>query len=266
MSDLFHDDVTNEQIAAVFGVMAACPQHTFQILTKRPLAASRWFEWARSQPNFIQEADGSRFGRQRPAGAMHPSELCEQNALRGLARCRTNVHGGFGNQYQNAWPLPNVWLGVSVENQKCADERIPILVRTPAAIRFVSAEPLIEGVDLSYYLEEQGYESNGPAGWVGTGRGLDWVIVGGESGPGARPFCLSWALNIVADCEEASVPVFVKQLGARPYVVREDAVDDINVFCDSDLEHWLDLSDPKGGDSTEWPRYLRKREFPKECR
>jgi protein gp37 len=240
MSDLFHEDVTNEQIAAVFGVMAACPQHTFQVLTKRAERMLDWFEWlnqeAANLPNVV--------GATPPLGASVQASACvmmagisELGTQRFLRACETR-----------AWPLPNVWLGVSVEDQKRATDRIPSLLRTPAAVRFVSAEPLLEGVDLSYYLEAQGYESNGPAGWVATGRGIDWVIVGGESGPGARPFCLSWAMNIVADCEEASVPVFVKQLGARPYVV-SDAVE-------------LRLNDRKGGDWNEWEPYLRVRQFP----
>jgi hypothetical protein len=104
--------------------------------------------------------------------------------------------------------LPNVWLGVSVENQHFADERIPLLLQTPAAVRFISAEPLLERIDVRPYLPSEGYN---------TLPGLDWVIVGGESGHGARPFDVAWARSIVKQCQAAGVPVFVKQLGSNPF-------------------------------------------------
>jgi protein gp37 len=110
--------------------------------------------------------------------------------------------------------LPNVWLGVSVENQNRANERIPRLRDTPAAIRFLSMEPLLEAVNIRRWL----WEEAGPD-WAGSNPrpGISWVIIGGESGPGARPFHLEWAGKIVEDCQEANVPVFVKQVGASPY-------------------------------------------------
>ncbi len=113
------------------------------------------------------------------------------------------------------WPLPNVWLGVSVEDQEAADERIPHLLATPAAVRFLSCEPLIEEVDLrTDFLRETGVD------WPWGSRSTDhigWVIVGGESGPGARPCDLAWIRGIVGQCKAAGVPVFVKQgSGPRP--------------------------------------------------
>lgn len=246
MSDLFHEDLTNEQIAAVFGVMAACQQHTFQVLTKRAERMRAWFDWiAREKflrdnpsPNFIVALHAQCFNRMP---------------------CWTVPTG-------QKWPLPNVWLGVSVESQKYADERIPLLLKTPAAVRWVSAEPLLEGVDLSRYLPGEGYERNAAGEMVRrVGPCLDWVVVGGESGPGARPFCLSWAMNIVADCEESGTPVFVKQLGAHPYRVAHD-VEELDIYHPDDVGTWLSLKDRKGGDLEEWPSYLRKREFPREAR
>lgn len=90
------------------------------------------------------------------------------------------------------WPLPNVWLGVSVENQHRAEERIPVLLDTTVAVRFVSLEPLLAPVDLRPW------------------RGLDWVIVGAETGPGARPGDPAWVRRIIDDCRDAQVPMFLK--------------------------------------------------------
>jgi len=104
-------------------------------------------------------------------------------------------------------PLPNVQLGVSVENQKMAEERIPMLLKTPAAVRWISAEPLLGPIDLSpYWMDRDRY------GECGT---LDWVVVGGESGPGHRPMKVEWLESIVEQCVFANVPVFVKQAAVR---------------------------------------------------
>lgn len=99
-------------------------------------------------------------------------------------------------------PLPHVWLGVSVENQEWAEKRIPLLLETPAAVRFLSCEPLLGPVDLSSYVE------------IGT-PAIHWVIVGGESGPKARPMQLGWARQLRDTCRRASVPFFFKQWGGR---------------------------------------------------
>jgi protein gp37 len=155
MSDLFHDDVPFEYIAAVFGIMAACPQHTFQVLTKRPGRMREWFKWAN-----CQRGRGARC-------------LCRQEAahlVRGVAWDFADPRG--------VWPLPNVWLGVSVEDRKYGLPRIDDLRATPAALRFLSVEPLLEDLgtlDLT---------------------GIDWVIVGGESGHGARPLRPEWVRSI----------------------------------------------------------------------
>jgi protein gp37 len=163
-------------------------------------------------------------------------------------------HGG-------PWPLSNVWLGVSVEDQQRADERIPALLRTPAAVRFLSVEPQLGPVDLTSIgswrgeplsaLEEQvGHVERPP---------VDWVIVGGESGPGARPFHLEWARTIVEQCKAAGVAVFVKQLGADPI----EGTDHRSDHPDPDLLRYpLHLLNKKGGDPLEWPPDLRVREFP----
>lgn len=136
--------------------------------------------------------------------------------------------------------LPNVWLGVSVEDQKTADERIPLLLQTPAAIRFVSYEPALGPVDFSAHKIPALFGPNK----------LHWVIVGGESGPGSRPFDVAWARNTIAQCKAAGVACFVKQLGRYP--------NGDGFPADFDYRK----RDLKGGDWSEWPKDLRVRKFP----
>lgn len=145
---------------------------------------------------------------------------------------------------RRVWPPRNIQLGVSVEDQPTADNRIPDLLRTPAAVRFVSYEPALAAVDFSPWLPIL------TIGGVEMETWLDWIIVGGESGPGARPCDIQWIRSIRDQCKAAGVPLFVKQLGANP-------VED----CDL-LENWIDL-DSKGGNWDEWPADLRIREFPR---
>lgn len=168
------------------------------------------------------------------------------------------------------WPLPNVWLGVSVEDLAMADERIPLLLQTPAALRFVSYEPALGPVDFREYLRgPRWFASEQP-----MNRWLDWLIVGGESGPGARPCDVAWIRSAVKQCRAAGVPVFVKQLGARLRVTG-DAQDALGSMlgqrrmermrdCDGDWR--VVLRDRKGGDPSEWPEDLRLREMPEATR
>ncbi len=231
MSDLFHEDVPFEFIDQVFAVMALASQHTFQVLTKRPDRMQRWFQDS---------------GRDAVQASMAYPQFLPAN----------------GRSYPRvcSWPLLNVWLGVSVEDQQRADKRIPLLLQTPAAVRFISAEPLLGPVDF-LSIPRSGKHHDYLTGEYQcsdlekrTTTRLDWVIVGGESGRGARPFHVEWAKSIVAQCKAAGVACFVKQLGADP---RWGA------------DGWkLDmLRDRKGGDISEWPDYyvgeLRVREFPR---
>ena len=117
------------------------------------------------------------------------------------------------------WPLPNVWLGTSVERQQEADQRIPHLLATPAAVRFISAEPLLGPVDLTRLFHDHPAHTNalkgeyrGERGWQIETDKLDWVIVGGESGPDARPMNPDWARSLRAQCEDAKTPFFMKQM------------------------------------------------------
>jgi len=256
MSDLFHEDVPFEFIAAVFGVMAACPQHTFQVLTKRPERALAFFEWIDAKA----ASDDTVANTPREFAVMQA--WCHDGPENGLY-CR-----GFNTDSKHAhgeWPLKNVWLGVSIATQADADKNIPVLLKCPAAVRFVSAEPLIGHIqlnDLRVGKDAQGDgltvdALNDTAGFgcnldVGYGK-LDWVIVGGESGPGARPCDVAWIRSIVAQCKAAAVPVFVKQLGSNSQ----------EQFGGSGaLRQRLKAQSRKGGDPAEWPEDLRVREFP----
>lgn len=184
MSDLFHKDIPDEYIAKVFAVMALAPQHTFQVLTKRH-ARMRSLLTSRTFAHTVAEQ-----GREHFAGDA-PSWL--------------QVGAMLGGD-----PLPNVWLGVSAEDQKWSDIRIPALLDTPAAVRFVSAEPLLGPVDLG---DCGGYEAVSPDPDPSRTY-LDWVICGGESGPGARPMHPGWARTLRDQCEVSGTAFLFKQWGA----------------------------------------------------
>src|ERR1700719_929614 len=204
MTDLFADFVSDEWIDRVFAVMALAPQHTFQVLTKRS---------ARMRIYIDDDWTVNRVGEQ-----MFDISPLDRSALN--------------------WPLPNVWLGVSAEDQRRADERVPDLLATPAAVRFVSAEPLLGPIDfraldlkhekwVNLKLDALTGAHSGivaappykPGFELGPSLpqklpGLDWIIVGGESGPGARPMHPDWAASIRDQCSNAFCPFFFKQWGA----------------------------------------------------
>jgi protein gp37 len=171
----------------------------------------------------------------------------------------------------------NVWLGTTAEDQQRADERIPELLTTPAAVRFVSYEPALGAVDFarisrnSQGLSIQALVKDGftmpDKPWamcqVYEHPALDWIIVGGESGRGARPFDVEWARSTVAQCKAAGVACFVKQLGAKPF----DSMQHVRVDVRSKqalTSNHLSLKDRKGGDMSEWPEELRVRQFPEQ--
>lgn len=230
MSDLFHAGVPDEFIADVWAVMGLS-HHTFQILTKRP-ARMRSLVSSATFRALVRERISRRCGTH------------QRNDLAVCPVCRMNTTGNCGEETVERWPLPNVLLGVSVEDQKRADLRIPALLDTPAAVRFLSCEPLLGSVDLTpWSLMIRGdARDRRPA--------IDWVIIGGESGPGARPLDTEWVRSLVGQCEHAALAAFVKQLGsawATAWTHNGEAVA---------------LHDPKGGDPKHWPRALRVREFP----
>lgn len=216
MSDLFYEGFTNEQIAAVFGIMAATPQHTYLILTKRAKRMREWFAWLN---------DSTSHGKDTCA------EICRREASKVDS---VNVEG-----YDTRWSLPNVWLGVSVENQEAADERIPDLLATPAVVRFLSCEPLLEAVDLRHVQHNREFEVDALTGDHGVhrplaGRGprIDWVIAGCESGPGARPCDVAWLRSLRDQCAAAGVPFFLKQAAEEVERCTEGCGQRVSYFAD----------------------------------
>ncbi len=215
MSDLFHDELTNEQIAAVVGVMAACPQHTFQVLTKRAQRMREWFEWA---------LDGTARGGFYDATFLN--HLTSKAGLRWEANPKWLAHCEETEDTCASWPLPNVWVGTSVENQSAADERIPELLKTPAAIRFLSCEPLLGPVDLrgvergntwsggdwlrSFRFEKQ-HDDGRTEVLEERKERIDWVIAGCESGDNARKAETQWFRSLRDQCAAADVAFFLKQ-------------------------------------------------------
>lgn len=208
MSDLFHAKATREFLAGVFAVMAATPQHTYQILTKRALRMRRVLA------DECQCGSGHAPGIHFRSAMSWAASKANPNRVEGLDESQV---------YRAPWPLPNVWLGTSVEDQARADERIPHLLTTPAAVRFLSCEPLLGPVTFRWAEWVPGIYGNHLDGL----KGIDWVIVGGESGPSARRMQTAWAQTIVDQCRAASVPVFVKQLGS---VLGGKAHHDIDTF------------------------------------
>ena len=225
MSDLFHENVPDHLIDRVFGAMWAChvcaggqSKHVFQILTKRAkrmrdyLKQDRRENWARAAVNI--------------AGKYDPDGLFDD-----IASSQT--------------PHPRIWLGVSVENQAAANARIPLLLDTPAVVRWISAEPLLGAIDVSRWLDPTGVECldtcpparfvgneeietvesacgerrpicpscGAVASWTGYDNGIDWIVAGGESGPHARPTHPEWLRSLRDQCKAAGVCFFFKQWG-----------------------------------------------------
>jgi len=206
MSDLFHEDMPLEFILRVWITMAEASRHTFLILTKRPDRMNR----------FVNEWLPGAFGL-----ATMSLKLLDK-------------------------PLPNVWLGVSVEDQKTADERIPILLQTPAAVRFVSYEPALGPVDfkLGPYppCKHVGCYHHISHPCEGCGRKLgrlplDWIIMGGESGPDARPMHPDWARSVRDQCQAAGVPFFFKQMMIDGKLIKMPELDG---------KAWKEFPDAKG--------------------
>ncbi len=207
-SDLFHESVPDEWIDQVFAVMALAPRHTFQVLTKR---AERMRAYL-TAPRTVEGAPWDRW-----------TEI----AL-GIGY---SVRGYAGSGGQTARPLPNVWLGISAEDQRRADERIPHLLATPAAVRWVSAEPLLGPIGMSTngrFNDGDGawnwltggrfdvdVDANGTTGGSHKGARIDWVVAGGESGPGARPMHPAWARSLRDQCASAGVAFFMKQMSGE---------------------------------------------------
>lgn len=186
MSDLFHENVPFAWVDQIFAVMALARQHSFQVLTKRADRMRAYFSDTRARQAAICRAakaiDGMRFDHESDIGGCH------------------------------WWPIKNIWLGASVEDQAAADARIPDLLATPAAVRFLSCEPLLGPVDITAIRRTRAEGFMRPLD--GRFNRIDWVICGGESGSGAvRPMHPDWARSLRDQCAAAGVPFFFKQWG-----------------------------------------------------
>lgn len=227
LGDLFHEDVPSEFIHKVFTVMALCPQHTFQVLTKRPerlidiLDATRAFGFGNHYGVYVDYAHeilGVPEGTIDETISQRIKAAMDEGLRVANMKCGTC--------------LPNVWLGASVEDRKRLD-RPDHLRAAPAVVRFLSIEPQLEDlgrIDLT---------------------GIHWLIAGGESGPHARPYYVNWADDLRDQCQAAGVPFFMKQLGSNVRCI-DDEFGDVPIT----LKH------PKGADPAEWPEDLRVQQFP----
>lgn len=254
MTDVFGEWVPFEILDQLFAVFALRPDVTFQVLTKRPQRMAEYLNQS-YMPGAICDTAILKFRKY-----LHESEWKEHES------------GTYKKLVGPTWPLENVWLGCSVEDQPNADSRLPHLRECPAAIRFLSVEPLLSKIRLNL-------------------DGIDWVIIGGESGPHARPCDIDWIRSIVEQCKEADVAVFVKQLGKwiggnhefeqwQGVIDRwllEDESGEQSVYkrpilraqyCPQFYDErplnavaW-GLGDSKGGDWDEWPKDLKVRHFP----
>ncbi len=215
MSDLFHPAMSDADIDRIFAVMALAPRHTFQILTKRPERMRR-FMTAPARPG--------RIGR---AGLDLMRDMPDRIGRELLSASVSDAPAAPAGRPVPRWPLPNVWLGTSVEDQKTAVDRIPDLLRTPAAIRFISAEPLLDFIDLRNLVVRSGLSLDGlTGGWRSWGKGLrslplpeaqssrlDLVIAGGESGLDARPVLPDMVRELRDACAATGTAFHFKQWG-----------------------------------------------------
>lgn len=238
MSDLFHESVPDEWIDRIFAIMALAPQHTFQVLTKRAKRMRAYMSDDRTPHRIARKTVDLMI-----TGHVTPDDNWPVESIGDI---------DFPDDITlRQWPLPNIWLGVTTEDQSRADERIPDLFATPAAVRFVSVEPMLGPVDLTSLTVDGDMEMNALRPWSwkevweaawspeATGvslneaieafqedggvypptddrpRGLDWVICGGESGPHARPMHPDWARALRDQCAAVGVPFFMKQMSGR---------------------------------------------------
>lgn len=215
------------------------------------------------------------------ADALALLERCTNLDVQLLTKRPENILRMVPPSWRTAWPK-HVWIGTTVEDQRRAEQRIPHLLAVPATVRFLSCEPLLEEVNLWSFRDHDGAllfplersrAEKLPPPYAGSRitdyPGITWVIVGGESGPGARPFDLAWARSVVRQCREAGVAVFVKQLGARPIcgACNNSGFEDGNIgagrrckACNA-ASQWH-MKNRAGADPSEWPEDLRVQEFP----
>lgn len=280
MTDVFGAWVPERLLNDIFAVMALRRSVTWQVLTKRADRMLAYFTDGERRDAVLRrmiELAGGFDGRPE-GGWLQEAFIVEELFAKG-----------------RLWPLPNVWLGVSAENQEQADARIPPLLKTPAAVRFVSAEPLLGPITFrrgqlgvtsdcdECRVRRVSVDEDGCCQSCGSDVvrfGLDWVIVGGESGPAARPCRSEWIRAVVAQCVAEETACFVKQIGShvlcRNDVGYEGDTSDgwpmDTTYETTTPENWqgddvrVRLKDRKGGDPVEWPQALRVRQFPCEDR
>lgn len=250
MSDLFHEALPFETIAAIFGIMQSASQHTFQVLTKRPQRMLEFFAWLderapEASARWVEQVANAERRCGEPVGkrnaAAMPGQCLElaDHADSALELAGSLKRASFFAQ----WPAPNIHLGVSVENQDTANERIPLLLECPAAVRFLSVEPMLSRIYVAPYFWHTAPSTAGPwRDWSGKvvsrGRGaggqmmssrpsnaLHWVICGCESGHGRRPTPHDWARELKDQCEDAGVAFYLKQLEEDGRVVKAPHLD-----------------------------------------
>ena len=200
MTDLFHENVKVEWLDHIFAVIMAASWHTFFVLTKRPERMREYFS--------EQGANERVLGLSK--------KMVNQFILQGIRHPKHTQEGS------------NLWLGVTAENQEMADQRIPILLDTPAAHRFVSVEPMLGPVDLTFPCQFEHEENEGYG--VEALKGLDWVICGGESGRNARPIDPDWVLDLRYQCAEVGTPFFFKQWGGKNKAKSGRLIDGVEVM------------------------------------
>ncbi|HTV33660.1 MAG TPA: phage Gp37/Gp68 family protein [Methylocella sp.] len=179
LSDLFHESAQNEVTDRIFAIMALCPHHIFEILTKRPKIMQAYITEPATPARIAKVMD----------------EIAPQDSSHSLS----------------VWPLKHLWLGVTAENQKEAERRIPVLLETPAALRFVAAEPLLEALDLKAGIWLRDATETGPAS--GSGPRIDWVVAGGEIGAEAKACHPDWARSLRDQCIKGGTAFFWRQWG-----------------------------------------------------
>jgi protein gp37 len=228
--DLFHENVPDEWIDLVFAMTLLCPQHTFQVLTKRADRMRRYFNgpWPGGDGVMARIADAT--WRLAPLRRQLPEPPTVVEVPIGPRLANGEPEFGWRRMMKNLGPLRNVWLGVSVEDQARANERIPHLLAVPAAVHFLSCEPLLGPVD----LERGGWSflrplRPPPGNKIGWAKGVDWVIAGGESGPKARPAHIDWFRSLRDQCAAAGVAFFMKQTWGATKAAMPPIPDDLMV-------------------------------------
>lgn len=254
LADVFDSEVEIGLLADLFCLIRRTQHLDWLLLTKRP---------ENFEPRFKDMLD----------------LMCRKSYPRPAAICEAVAMFEY---WRSGKPPSNVWLGTSVEDQPRADERIPALLRIPARVRFLSVEPLLGPVDFSKvprtddpYLKQRGEtgvlrddkEPDDYVYWLKRDQ-IHWIIVGGESGRGARPCNVQWVRDVVRQSRAGGAAAFVKQLGA--YVTTDNAncddwSDEAQILAEGEgfAAGRVRLSHPKGGDPAEWPESLRVREFPR---